>query len=779
MIFQKEKSIKVSDYLKIIKPNYVYIQVTPHKSIRNYNSSNIAKAIAYTYKTINKQIKFEQKKLFFETSFKISYIIDIYQCNANFYFLVPEIFKNILIEKIKEIWTKATISVLVGGLMPFTENMEMYQLSYKKEDALSLQVDRKSNEPLNSILNVMDIMKDEDRVTIVYNFIPSTQFGWIDKYNQTMDKIKEMKPVDKNKLTFASIAINGIYLLLNVIDSVLSVINDFVGGEELEDKNSLYKEVLGVIKQEGELSAATKKKKDATILNAQIAILADGEDKTRKENNALSVCQAYRVLDEDNELTYKKVKRKKEFDINEYDFNIEKNIMSTEEASNFIQIPGRTLLNYFNINHIKVEEVKIPEQLKSGYICLGNNKNKGTISAVYLEDDYDVGSLPLMILGRQGGGKSTYLANYCRYAMARDESIFVIDFIKNNEMTKDIESVVPKDKLVILDFSDIASMQSLAYNELKFKIDTFENRYEVANKKSQLTLELVNSININGEPFSPKMERFLIAACDIVFTLDENATFKDIIRCLTDYKYREDIINSLPKNYINFFEEDIASLEELDEWSRPSKDNPAEKIGTRESKIEGILDRMTLLKRDYYLKMMFNKTPENNVNFVDLMEEGKVVLIRMPQSKFKKYVKNVIATFLITKLWTSAEIRGDLHKKPTRSHIIIDELSQVKTAENYLDTIITETRKYGFKPVLSGQRLFQLEKNFIEDLKGAGASFMLLKGSLKEDFEYFKEEIGEDFTYEDLTSMEKWSSLNVIQYSEGYSSFITKLPKPI
>ena len=147
---------------------------------------------------------------------------------------------------------------------------------------------------------------------------------------------------------------------------------------------------------------------------------------------------------------------------------------------------------------------------------------------------------------------------------------------------------------------------------------------------------------------------------------------------------------------------------------------------------------MTLLKRDYYLKMMFNKTPENNVNFVDLMEEGKVVLIRMPQSKFKKYVKNVIATFLITKLWTSAEIRGDLHKKPTRSHIIIDELSQVKTAENYLDTIITETRKYGFKPVLSGQRLFQLEKNFIEDLKGAGASFMLLKGSLKEDFEFIK-----------------------------------------
>lgn len=59
MMLQKEKSIKLSNYFKIIKPEYVYIQITPHKSIRNYNSSNIAKAITYTYKTINKQIKFE------------------------------------------------------------------------------------------------------------------------------------------------------------------------------------------------------------------------------------------------------------------------------------------------------------------------------------------------------------------------------------------------------------------------------------------------------------------------------------------------------------------------------------------------------------------------------------------------------------------------------------------------------------------------------------------------------------------------------------------------
>lgn len=771
------KSIKLSKYFELVKPEYVYIQVIPHKSIRNYNSVNIAKAIAYTFKKANKLIKIEQKKLFFKTNFKISYVIDIKKNNASFYFIVPKPFVNIILEKICEIWSKATIKVLDKALDGFTANAEYYELSYKKEDALSLSTDFRSNEPLNSILNVMDVMKDDDRVTIIYNFIANPQFNWIDRYNNTMTKIKENKSIDKNIFSFNAICRNTLIYLLDTISAVIEVINDFTGGNTDNSKESMYNAILGILEKQEELSIATKKKKDSTVINTQIGVISDSIDDTRKNNNVMAITQSFRAIDGDNELIADKVK--KPFEVEQYNFNTKISTLSVEESANLIQIPARTLLEQHKIDHVKVEETTVPDELKSGYISLGENKNKGNKIKTYLEDDYDIGSLPLMLLGRQGGGKSTYLVNYCKYAMSRNESIFVLDYIKNCEMSRDIEKVVPKDKLVILDFSQAENLQSFAYNELKFKEDTFESRYEIANKKSQLTLELVNSINMNGDPFSPKMERFLMSACDIVFTIKENATFKDIIRCLTDFKYREYIIKSIQDDYRKYFEEDISTLEELDEWSKATKDNPSEKIGTRESKIEGILDRMTLLKRDFYLKMMFNKSPDKNVDFVDLMEQGKVVLIRLPQSKFKKYVKNVICTFLITKLWTSAEIRGEMYKRPTRSHIIIDELSQIHTAEMYLDSLITETRKYGFKLVLTGQRLFQLSKEFIEDLKSAGASFMLLKGSLKEDFNYFKEEIGEDFTYEDLDSMEQYSSLNLIQYSQGFSSFITKLPKPV
>ena len=87
------ESLKLSDYFKIIKPTYCYIKITPHKSIRNYNTCSIAKAVSTTYKSLDRRLHREQKKLIVESNFKVSYIIDIYGTDVNFYFVVPEFYR--------------------------------------------------------------------------------------------------------------------------------------------------------------------------------------------------------------------------------------------------------------------------------------------------------------------------------------------------------------------------------------------------------------------------------------------------------------------------------------------------------------------------------------------------------------------------------------------------------------------------------------------------------------------------------------------------------------
>lgn len=769
------KSIKLSDYFKLVKPTYVYLQITPHKSIRNYNSANISKAIAHTYRAINRRIYKQQKKLFFETNYKISYVIDIKDNNAKFYFIIPDCFQNIIVEKCKEIWSKATMQI-VDKLEDMEGDTDMYSLSYKKEDAMSLAVDKKSNEPLNSILSVMDIMKDNDRIRVIYNFLPISQFGWLDRYNTTIEKIKENKSIEKKQMTLDYIMRSTIINIFKIFDSIVQVINDFTGGAPESTQKSLYSAILGILEQQQNLSPATNKKKEATILNTQIAVLTQSSDETRRENNAMSVCQSYRTLDEDNELIYKKEKHKAK--IEDYDFRIDTNTLSTDECSNFIQVPGRMLLLQHGIKHINVEENNIPQELKEGTKRLGVATFKGSKIPTYLENEYNNGNLPLVLIGSQGGGKTTYIGNYAKDCVEAKEGLIALDFIKNCELSDTIKQYVSKDKLIELDLSTEKDIQGLGYNEIEIKpnLDSF-TKLKLASLQSQQIMSLIDSVSV-GDPLSSRMRRFLNAAANVVFVQGYNSV-KNVVECLENYKKREIYINNLPLDIKNNLEDEINTLKELDEWSKGNKKEgiDPEIVGTNSSKIEHILDRIGMLREDFKLKYMYNKPLNNNINLVKCMEEGKVVLIKMREADFPtKMQKNLLVTYFITKIWLASQLRGMLNDKPLRCNILVDEVFQAPTSMDILEYILPQSRKFACKFIFSTQYINQLDKIF-DTLEASGASFMMLTGSTEDDFNHFKSKL-ENFEYEDLRDMEKFSSLNLIKYSKGYSSFITKLPKP-
>ena len=778
---KKEKSIKLSKYFEVIKPKYVYLKIVPDKSIRNYNTSNIAEAITHIYKSINKKIKIETKRLSnnipipvkatLEQNYHVNYIIDITKNDVSFYFYCPCDFKNILIEKINEIWDKATI-LEIDNIEGFKEDSLCYQLSYKKEDSLSLSVDKKSNEPLNSLLSVINIMKEDDRVSIVYNFIPRSQKGWSNKCELVMKDFLSNKPLVREKLSFEYLTKSTFSFILSILDTTSEVIADFLGANK-KNNESLVEALATFLEEDTvkELTPATKKKKKSRVLDNQIAVISHSNDETRKNNNIISVCQSYQVLNGNNELVYKKTKSIPNLNIPVFK-NYDINTISTDEAQNFIQIPARSLLKHYNINHIEANQNLVPNELRNGYFDLGNVTYKGETVKAYLEDEYNSGNFPLLLLGPQGMGKTTYMTNITRYANSRKEGALILDFIKKNEMSDSICAAIPKEDRIVLDLSKEQDLQGFGYNEIEIKENMSDyEKVKAANLKAQYTINFIDAINYN-EPLTINMRSVLNACCNIVFSLGYTS-IKEVVQCLTNHTKRHKYINSLTPSLKELLSDEIEDLKYIDEYDKKG----IEVVGTKSSKSEFLMARIGLLKEDFKLKFMYNKSTKNNLNLFKAMEEGKIVIIKMPQSEFPSLMaKNVLVTYWATKMWAVTEMRGSLYEKPNRTHLIIDEPFQAPTVLKLLEYQLPQSRKFGLKTILSTQTLSQLGDTF-NILNASNSSYMLLKNTGKKDFELLKQFT--DYEYEDLAEIKRFDSLNIITYSGGYASFISKLPEEI
>ncbi|HBJ2602689.1 TPA: hypothetical protein ACXDAM_002212 [Clostridium botulinum] len=788
--FKKKKSIKLSDYFEIIHPKYSVLQITPDTGNRNYDTEIIAKTIANMYRMpyqrILKEIKSAGFKVRYELPSKSSFQINIAKDDCTFYMIVPKLYTKLFIEKCIEVWKRVTVKeVSVIPINKIDESLK-YELHYEKEDPLSLKVNKKTNEPLDNILNVMDIMESNDKIDILYNFIPTNQSRWRGIYKETMKKIEAGLPVDKEKL---NLGVMLKYLgigTIKAIDFVFDIFNEVIG----DGKSRSHQEVaVTMIDKLSNLSAITRKKENAVVIDTQLVVISQSSDKVRQQNNAYAVLESYKSISQDNSLKYKKINNKIKIDPYDYKFmGVDTNKMSTLECNNLIQIPGRELLRKHKINtKVEVLENLIPENLRKGNITLGESTCKGEVQEGYLPTDYNFANLALMLLSPQGGGKTTLIANIARSANKAKEGNIVLDYIKNCELADSIKKVVTPKDVIEIDLSKEENFQALSFNEINYTGESEFEMFEVANMKAEQTLAFIDAANGDGLPLTGKMRRYLSAAANVVY-LHNNTSIGDVIKCLSKHQRRIEYIEWARKNIspqgLEYLDDMLDALDELNEVEKEIDKKTKEIIrcdivGTKDSKIEGILDRVNLIQENIYLKYMLNMKSDNNIDFVKAMEERKTVLIKMPEHKFNNVmVKNVLITFFTSKIILATKLRGSLHERPSRCNIFYDEIYQAPTAENIICSVLSQLRKFGTKIIISAHYMDQLSNNLKNEIKASGASYMLLQGADKKNFNELKEELM-PYELEDLLKLKQFHSLNLIRYKGGYAKFITKLPEPI
>lgn len=755
--------MKLSDYYSIKRQEYVTFKLIPTKSSRNNTTIGIAHLINSMYRSTNKLIYKENKKLIIETRLKASYYIHISKENISFYFIIPKIFQNQFKSKFSDTWKNVDIKI-VDAIPVNINSCSKYQLYYKFDDALSLETDRRNNDLLSANLSTLEILQENEFIGVLYNFIPVSEKEsnyFKKKSSETIQRYKNGENLKKSKnlLDYSKITLKFLMDLINaLLNCLLSV----------GQNNQLILYPLGK-----ETSPSTQRKLQKEILKNQTLILAHSEEKSRENQLCQSIYNSFSKIDGDNELIYTKIK--KDIDINRYIINnVKINSTSTEECSNFISLPGAELIDqYKNITHKETKENPVPKELTKGIISLGINKCKETYQEAFLSDDINLQSLPLAILGASRSGKSTYSVNMSKNIIDNNEGLIVIDFIKNTELADDIKALTPKDRLIDIDLSNPDMIQSLCYNE--FKITSDMTAYEISSisrKQTNNLLKIVNIINGDDKELSPKMRKYLGAAARIAFCFP-NSCMKDVLNILQFHEIRHKYINKLSEELKDRLKDSILSLNELDEVNKKG-----EVTGTKEIKIEGILDRIDLMRENIIIDEMISKTPENNIDFVKAMEEHKVILIRMRDKDFDDDISiDILTSFFLQKIWVALKIRGTMHNLPDRVTVLIDEIFQTPCAQKILAKNFVQSAKFGLKYVLTLHYLQQLSQDAQRAMRNANASYMLIAGIDENAFSSFRSDFEkEGYDVEDLLNLERYHSLNLVATSKGKKAFITHLP---
>ena len=516
-------------------------------------------------------------------------------------------------------------------------------------------------------------------------------------------------------------------------------------------------------------SSSTQRKAKSDIIKTQAIICAKSDEKEREKQLCTTTFNTFTSLNGDNELEMEEVK--KNIDIYKDDIKVKYNYTSTLESGKFVNVAGKDIIEqHKNIKHNKLLELRAPKCLEDGEVRIGEVKHKDDKQMTYYSTDEQMKRLGRVLLGPMGAGKDYYMTNMAKDIIKVGRGLIVLDYIDKCQLADNIKAITPIDRLIEINCANPKQLQSFAYDEYKYSDSDREvDKIDICMQKAQQYNMLLDTINDVNSTLTPRMLRYLNAAATIVFRVNQYSSFKDIIDVLKNPTKRDNIISLLPASAKELLQDEIDDLEELSK--RDKKGN----IENADSKIDGILDRISKLKSSsIYTKLSYISESNNNVDFIKAINEGKVILIKIPAKRFSKTMRSLLATFFLQKVWIAKEQGAT----KTQTELFINEIHQSYHCQLLMEDILVECRKFNLTPTLSLHYLDQCTKNLQKSILASGASFLLIQGTDIKVYNELKRYFDKDgYTETDLAELERYHALCLIKNEyTGYSSFVCKLP---
>ena len=214
-----------------------------------------------------------------------------------------------------------------------------------------------------------------------------------------------------------------------------------------------------------------------------------------------------------------------------------------------------------------------------------------------------------------------------------------------------------------------------------------------------------------------------------------NTTVLSILKMLSDKNYRQYIVKNIEDAVVkNFWVNEFAG------WS--------EKFDSEA--ITPLLNKVGQFVATNMLRNIVGQ-PENKVNFREIMDSGKILLMKVSKGMLGEENAGLLGAMAITKLYQAAMSRADTREDERRDfYFYVDEFHNFAT--DTFDEILSEARKYRLNLTLAHQFMGQLSPRIRKTIFGnVGAMISFRVGA--EDAAILAEEYAPIFAPKDILNL--------------------------
>jgi len=586
-------------------------------------------------------------------------------------------------------------------------------------------------DPMNSILNVMSKLDDDEAVAIQY-VVRSSRAGW----HKTGSDI--VRKVHKGNKISEVISPNYIGKVISFLGGLFSLATG--------DKNKPLDEPLNrLTAMEEEMLKGIEEKNSKAGLDVNLRIIVSAKNKGKAKtylDNLVSAYGQYNFYEYGNSFRNKIKTRGQKKIINNFIYRSYSDrinfLLNTEELASLYHFPLRNAETP-NILWLTAKHAPAPADLPVRGITLGKNvyRNVERDIKVSREDR----RRHMYVIGKSGGGKSQFIAGMAIQDIINGEGVCVLD--PHGDLIEDILERIPPERAedVIL-FSPSDNERPMALNLVEFDARYPEQKTFVINELINIFDKLYDLKATGGPIFEQYMRNALLL---IMSDPESGSTLMEIPKVLSDPEFRKMKLEKCGDPTVVEF------------WKKE-----AEKAGgdaALANVVPYITSKLTQFISNDTMRPIIGQQ-DSSFNLRDVMDKQKILLIDLSKGAIGEMNAFLLGMILIGKILMSALSRTDMPEEKRKDfYLYIDEFQNFTT--DSICSILSEARKYGLNLIIAHQYLGQLnsgQDTSIQDAVFGNVGTWVLFKVGSDDAEIMEKEFAPVFSSYDLINIEKYTT---------------------